>query len=258
MLLHGWEGCADSTYMVCTASRLLREGFAVFRLNFRDHGATHHLNEGIFHSCLLAEVIGAARRVAELIPVRPMFLAGFSLGGNFTLRVALNAPEAGIPLSHALAVCPVVSPADGLVAMESAPFYERYFIRKWRRSLRLKQSLFPHRYDFSRCLRMRSIRSMTQWLVDQHSEFDTIEDYLDGYSIAGDRVSGLAVPATVLTAADDPIIPVDHFSELELPEGADLMVTRHGGHCGFIENWRFDSWAERFIAARLSGVADAH
>ncbi|MBP9697506.1 MAG: alpha/beta hydrolase, partial [Thermomonas sp.] len=38
VLLHGWEGSVDSNYMRLTAARLLDAGFAVFRLNFRDHG----------------------------------------------------------------------------------------------------------------------------------------------------------------------------------------------------------------------------
>ena len=35
VLLHGWEGSADSTYVLDAANRLLLAGFDVFRLNFR-------------------------------------------------------------------------------------------------------------------------------------------------------------------------------------------------------------------------------
>ena len=38
LLLHGWEGSAESSYMQLTAARLLQAGFSVFRLVFRDHG----------------------------------------------------------------------------------------------------------------------------------------------------------------------------------------------------------------------------
>src|SRR6478672_12378423 len=50
LLLHGWEGSAESSYMRLTAAQFLQRGFAVFRLNFRDHGDSHHLNEALFHS----------------------------------------------------------------------------------------------------------------------------------------------------------------------------------------------------------------
>lgn len=257
VLLHGWEGSAASGYMLSTGAGLLAAGYGVFRLNFRDHGPTHHLNEGIFHSCLLDEVVGAVRRIADLLPQRPLFLAGYSLGGNFALRVALRAPGAGIPLARAVAICPVVDPAHGLMAMENgAAIYQHYFVRKWRRSLRRKQALFPHLYDLEPCLGLTSVRGMTDWLVRHHSEFDTMDDYLRGYAIAGDRLAGLEVPATILTAEDDPIIPVSDFHDLELPDGAELVITRHGGHCGFIENLKFESWAERFLLDSLNAPAN--
>lgn len=256
VVLHGWEGSAASGYMLTTGARLLDAGFGVFRLNFRDHGPTHHLNEGIFHSCRLDEVVGAVARVAELLPHRPLYLAGYSLGGNFALRVALRAPAAGIPLSRAVAICPVVDPANGLMAMEDgAGIYQHYFVKKWRRSLRRKQAEFPHLYDLTPCLDLRTVRGMTDWLVRHHSEFDTIDDYLDGYAIRDDRLAGLEVPATILTAADDPIIPVADFRGLRLPDHAELVITRHGGHCGFVENLKFESWAERFLHRKLTDPA---
>ena len=92
VLLHGWEGSVQSSYLLHTGARLLHEGFDVFRLHFRDHGDTHHLNEDLFHSCRIAEVVGAVRAVADRFPALPLCVAGYSLGGNFALRVALHAP----------------------------------------------------------------------------------------------------------------------------------------------------------------------
>lgn len=78
LLLHGWEGSIESSYMRLTATRLLQAGFDVFRLNFRDHGDTHHLNEALFHSNRIGEVVNAAvdveRRFAQ---GRPMVVAGY-------------------------------------------------------------------------------------------------------------------------------------------------------------------------------------
>src|SRR5512138_433779 len=50
ILLHGWEGSAESTYIRHSGRFFHEHGYAVFRLNFRDHGDSHHLNEGIFYS----------------------------------------------------------------------------------------------------------------------------------------------------------------------------------------------------------------
>ncbi|MBW2411022.1 MAG: alpha/beta hydrolase, partial [Deltaproteobacteria bacterium] len=52
ILLHGWEGSSDSTYILRTAEILYLNGYNIFRLNFRDHGESHHLNRGIFYAVL--------------------------------------------------------------------------------------------------------------------------------------------------------------------------------------------------------------
>ena len=54
VMLHGWEGSADSTYILSVAPKLIAAGYSVFRLNFRDHGDSHHLNRELFHSCRFA------------------------------------------------------------------------------------------------------------------------------------------------------------------------------------------------------------
>ncbi|RPE80053.1 YheT family hydrolase [Vulcaniibacterium tengchongense] len=256
LLLHGWEGSADSSYMRLTAAELLRRGFEVFRLNFRDHGGTHHLNEGIFHSNLIDEVVHAARDVAARFPRRPMAVAGYSLGGNFALRLALRAPAAGLELAHVCAVCPVLDPARTMDWMEQTlPLYLWYFERKWRDSLLRKRALFPHVHAFDdRVLNLR-MRPLTQWLVERHTEFGTLERYFDGYSIAGERLAALQVPASILMAEDDPVIPVDGFRSLRLPAHARLELSPWGGHCGFLESARLQGFAERWIAERLAGAA---
>lgn len=256
VLLHGWEGSSQSTYLVHTGARLLDEGFDVFRLNLRDHGDTHHLNAELFHSCRIDEVVGALSAIAERWPIRPLLLAGYSLGGNFSLRVALRAPAAGLPLARAVAICPVISPAAGLAAIERSPwFYEAYFLRKWRASLLRKARAFPGSFDFSDWQPQQGIRALTRKLVERYTDFDSLERYLDGYSIAGDRLAALQVPASILTAADDPIIPVEDFRSLQLSPLARLEIAPHGGHCGFLPGLRGRSYAEDFIASEFLAEA---
>jgi predicted alpha/beta-fold hydrolase len=187
-----------------------------------------------------------------------MVVAGYSLGGNFALRVGLRAPSVGLPLSHVAAVCPVLDPARTMDAMESGlPLYMWYFERKWRESLARKRKLFPSQHAFDdRVLGLR-MRPLTQWMVERHTTFETLDRYFDGYSIAGDRLATLRVPASILMAADDPVIPIAAFHALSLPETVHLEIAAHGGHCGFIENWHCDGFAERWVAERLAAAVDA-
>jgi len=252
LLLHGWEGSAESSYMRMTAARMLEEGFDVVRLNFRDHGNTHHLNPGIFHSNRIDEVVYASADIARRWPALPLVAAGYSLGGNFVLRLALRAPSAGVPLRRVASVCPVLDPAITMESIENGPaMYDWYFRRKWTGSLRRKRDLFPELSDWDDRVLKLDIRALTQWLVEHHTDFGTLQAYFDGYSIAGERLAGLQVPADILMAQDDPVIPYATFNNWRLPAHATLEIAPWGGHCGFLENWRGDGFSERWVAQRL-------
>lgn len=254
LLLHGWEGSAESGYMRMAAAQLLAAGFAVVRLNFRDHGNTHHLNQGLFHSARIDEVVHAAAELATRHPGLPMVAAGYSLGGNFALRLALRAPAAGIALAHVAAVCPVLDPARTMDRLEQGTaVYSRYFHRKWTASLRRKRALYPELMDgCDDAVLSQDLRALTAWLVQRHAGFQDVQAYFQAYSVAGQRIAALQVPSSVLMAADDPVIPVDGFHQWPLPAHSQLHISPWGGHCGFIENLRGDGWSERWLRQVLA------
>ncbi|TAK55793.1 MAG: alpha/beta fold hydrolase [Gammaproteobacteria bacterium] len=254
VLLHGWEGSADSLYLLSVAQLLYARGCGVVRLNLRDHGGTHALNAGLFHSCRLDEVIGAIRHLQALFPAARLALAGFSLGGNFMLRVGARAAPAGLRLERIVAVCPVLDPAATLVALESGPaLYRRYFLFKWRRSLRAKQLAWPSDYDFRELLGETSLTAMTERMVLRYTEFPDLASYLRGYAITGPVLADLAVPTHLVAAADDPVIPVSDLDGLARTPALRVTVTGRGGHCGFVERLRGASWIDRVLADELAG-----
>ncbi|MDF3983019.1 alpha/beta fold hydrolase [Luteibacter sp. PPL201] len=256
ILFHGWEGSVDSTYVLQTGSRLLEDGWDVFRLNFRDHGDSHGLNEALFHSCRIDEVVVALGEIVRQFPAKAVGVAGFSLGGNFALRAGMLAQAKGITLDYVMAVCPIIDPSEGLFSLESAApwFYQAYFMQKWRRSLRLKQQAFPQQTYFELAELNQNMRDLTRSLVVRHTDFDSLEAYLDGYSVAGDRLMDLHLPATILTSRDDPVIPVAAFDQLRLPPNVELDIARYGGHCGFIRDFGMTSFTDDYIAARFDAI----
>jgi len=258
VILHGWEGSAQSLYILSLSQQLFDRGFEVLRLNMRDHGETHHLNRDLFHSCRLSDVVGALRAIQTLYPSQPLRLAGFSLGGNFVLRAAAQAGETGLNIARVVAVSPVLDPEETLVALEeSFPGYQLYFVRKWMRSLLKKQSLWPKEYDFRELAKMSDLRRMTADLVKRFTEFATLEDYLNGYAITGGHLAQLTVPSRIITSLDDPIIPAHSLQNLARPPALHLTVTLHGGHCGFLERLSGPSWVERKIVEEFESEAPA-
>jgi predicted alpha/beta-fold hydrolase len=247
LLLHGWEGSAESPYVLSAAALLFQRGFGVVRLNLRDHGKTHALNRELFHSCRLPEIVGAVKAVSARFPGARWYLGGFSLGGNFLLRVAA---DTGVPASVAgvVAVSPVLDPEVTLTSLERGLLvYRRYFIQRWSRSLRVKQQAWPGVHDFGQLSRYADLRRMTAELVQRCTDFGTLDAYLQGYAVTGQRLASLTVPARVLLAQDDPMIPAGDLSRLAPSEQLTVVRTRYGGHCGFMDHWAGPSYADRFM-----------
>jgi predicted alpha/beta-fold hydrolase len=249
LLLHGWEGGADSTYMLTTGGFFHRQGYDIFRLNLRDHGDSHHLNEGLFNSSLIEETHRAVQNIADTQGNLPFFIVGFSLGGNFAMRMALRHARHPIRnLRHVFAVSPVLDPRKATDAMDRGFFiYRSYFVKKWKRSLRKKQSLFPHRYNFDDLMKCETLMEITDRILPRYSSYPTAQEYFQTYTLTGRRFSELSVPLFLLTAADDPIIPVEDFHKLEGNQHLHIHVERHGGHCGFLQDYRLRAWSQDLI-----------
>ena len=253
VLLHGWEGSAESLYVLSLGQQLFEQGFDVLRLNLRDHGATHHLNRELFHSCLLPEVVGAMRALQATLG-RPLRLVGFSLGGNFMLRVGADslAPDA---VAAVVAVSPVLDPEATLRALEGGlSLYTRYFVKRWTRSLRAKQKAWPDERDYEPLLRSQDLRRMTADLVQHCTDFGSLQAYLAGYAVTGLRLAALRVPARIVLSADDPIIPAADLSLLARSDQLRIVRTRYGGHCGFVDSLSSASFADRYMLEEFEQI----
>jgi len=253
ILLHGWEGSAEASYVLSVGARLYDAGFEVFRLNFRDHGATHALNRELFHSCRIDEVVQATRSAMAAHPARNTFLIGHSLGGNFALRVAVRAPAAGLDLTKVVAICPVLRPHSTMAALESGLWvYREYFLWRWRRSLLAKAACFPDLYEFGDLRRFPTLTATTDFFVSRYTPFPDLDAYLHGYAVTGDALAGLSIPTRLIVAADDPVIPIADLDDIAQPSALAVDVVPHGGHCAFLESYRLRSWLDRAVLAELS------
>lgn len=246
IMLHGWEGSAESTYLLSAASALFNQGFSILRLHLRDHGPSAHLNPDLFNAARLDEVIHAIKDAQARLPFTHCYLVGFSLGGNFALRISLQANQQGIDLQHVAAISPVFSPKQTMHALESGPpLYRYYFLKKWKRALSNKQAYFPDRYNFSALLGSNSLMEITRHLVEQHTEFPSVDDYFNRYTLNAKEFDDSAIPTDVILAADDPVIPVSGTEAFSSSQYFRLRIFKQGGHCGFIQNWRFESWLDQ-------------
>ena len=244
ILLHGWEGSSQSSYLVTSAAGLLSEGFDTLRVNLRDHGDSHHLNQELFNSTRSPEVGSAIKNFVVAKSYQRVFLVGYSLGGSFALRIAADMGQA-IGLDAVLAISPPIDPAHAMEMLNRGFFaYERYFFDRWHRSLRKKLDSFPQ-LDYQADLdSAKSLDDLNRLFIPQHTIYNKVSDYFAAYALTGDRLSTLAMPTYLITADDDPIVPAEDLDRIDPIENLHIERYRYGGHCGFLQNFAAHSWVE--------------
>jgi predicted alpha/beta-fold hydrolase len=251
VIIHGWLGSAQSTYVVQLGRTLFRRRLDVYRLNLRDHGRSAHLNRGLFYATRLAEVEEAIAQIVDRAQSKPIYLVGFSLGGNFVLRLARkdSSLNSGV-IRRAVAISPVLDPAQATDCIDRLPLFRHYFLHKWRRALRTKKRAFPDSYHFADILAQRSVYDMTVSLLDRLRPLVSVEQYFNGYTISVTSLARPAFPVSILTAADDPIIPADQFHHFANHSAIELIIQPWGGHNGFLTGLRC-AWHEKWLAQSL-------
>jgi len=255
VLLHGWEGSAESSYILSSAACLYNNGYDVLRLHLRDHGPSHHLNSELFHGARIDEVVTAVQSINNLFYRESTYLAGFSLGGNFALRVAMRAKSHDLKLTKVIAISPVVEPTNTMTALEKgAVLYRTYFMRKWRKSLKLKHQAYPELVDIEDVKGSRDLMALTEMLVEQHTDFNSVDDYFHSYKLTGGALSDIDVPTIIITSKDDPVIPINDFDEIKPSPQVTVSIQTYGGHCGFIKDYNLNSWVNDVLLQQF----DAH
>lgn len=254
VLIHGWEGSSQSAYQVTTASFLLRKGFDVLRLNLRDHGDSHHLNREFFNSTLLEEVGDAIKVFNQQNNYQRLFLAGFSLGGNFTLRIAADRGEE-LGISAAVAICPPIDPNNAMRAMNDSLFiYESYFFKRWTTSLKKKLHHFPELGTGLDLSNIRTLEDINKTFIPRFTPFSDPESYFSAYAITGSRLGKLSIPSYLFATADDPILPITDVDKIDHIDALSIIRQSYGGHCGFISDLKGNSW----IPAQMTDIFNQH
>jgi predicted alpha/beta-fold hydrolase len=253
LALHGLEGSSTAHYMLGIAHKALAGGFNVILLNQRNCGGTEHLGPGLYHSGLTEDAAHVIRTIARE-GLTWVAVAGYSLGGNLALKLAGEYTPQTLPsLKKVCAVSPVLELDACVRALErpSNAVYQWNFVRNLKGRMRRKGERFPGGFDLSRLQTIHTVRAFDAAYTAPHFGFQSAEDYYYRAS-ALRKASRIQIPALIITAKDDPFVPVAPFADPAVASNphVTLLITDHGGHCGFLAPAKGDDdgyWAESAV-----------
>lgn len=224
--------------MLGIADKAWRTGFNVIRLNQRNCGGTDHLTPTLYNTGLGGDVLSVITELATYDGIDSIWLAGYSMGGNLVLRLAGELGDTLRSLGGVMAVSPTIEPkacVEALAQRENR-IYQNYFLAKLRERVRRKARLFPSRFDVSRLHRIRTLRDFDEFYTAPDGGYASAEDYYVRTGAQG-VIGAIRVPALIITAQDDPIVPYRLFENPTLRSNPciRLLFPKQGGHCGFIQ-----------------------
>jgi predicted alpha/beta-fold hydrolase len=245
VMVHGLEGSGEAGYMQGLSATALRAGYAAHRFNMRTCGGTERLCQTLYHAGLTSDLLAVLREFRREGRA-PVFLVGFSLGGNVVLKLAGELGQEALPLISGVAA--VSAPLDlaacaHRIAEPDNRLYERRFVNRMRD--RLCATGRYRKQDFAD---LDSVIGIDQRITAPSFGFGDAENYYRTQS-ALRYLEGVRVPVLLIQAKDDTFIPFEIFGSEAVHSNSriELWATDHGGHLGFIGRKAQRFWADQAI-----------
>jgi len=256
ILVHGLEGSSEGGYMRSMANAALHAGYSVYRTNIRGCGGTIDWCRTLYHAGLTTDIHALLRYVKG-----PKFLTGFSLGGNQVLKLAA---ELGSERGDVLGVCSVSAPLDLAACSRKleAPsnfIYERRFVSSMKQKMRDRQRLLPEVFQFDGVLDdIRTVWQLDDRITAKFFGFGTAENYYRTQSAIA-HLERIAVPALLIAAKDDPLVPFEIYQHPSIAANPQLkmIATDHGGHVSFLAIRRPRFWLDDTVVEWMQSIASA-
>jgi predicted alpha/beta-fold hydrolase len=251
ILVHGLEGSSDAGYARSLAQAALNAGYAVHRYNMRSCGGTEALcGSTLYHSGQTGDLLTVAREIVAHAH-RPLYLAGFSLGGNVALKLAGELGESGGDLLAG--VIAVSTPIDLAACVRNLgkpinAVYARRFLGRLKERIRRKERVSPGLFRLELLDEVTSVHQFDDTFTAPAFGFGTADNY---YATQSSQrfLDAIRVPALVVQAKDDPLIP---FAVYDHPAFATnpclrLLAVEHGGHVGFLARGKQRFWLDGLL-----------
>ncbi|WP_026950217.1 YheT family hydrolase [Algoriphagus mannitolivorans] len=234
IISHGLEGSSSRPYMLGMTKKFVQNGFDVLAWNYR--GCSGELNDKpiFYHSGAtydLETVVDHAEKKYDEI-----FLVGFSLGGNLTLKYLGEKRSRSPKIKKGVAVsvpldlgksCDKISTRENFL-------YSKRFLKSLKEKVIRKSEKFPQQIDFRALNHVKTLRDFDNFFTGPLHGFKDAEEY---YQVNSSLffLEGIQVPTLVLNALNDPFLSQSCFPK-DLAEKLDQVYFEfpsHGGHVGF-------------------------
>jgi uncharacterized protein len=256
VMVHGLEGSSDAGYARSLAQSALLAGWATHRFNMRSCGGTERYSGNtLYHSGQTSDLLAVIRQLPNSAP---LFLAGFSLGGNVVLKLA---GELGADARDLIAGVVAVSTPIDLAACArrlqhpSNFIYSRRFLKRLKERIQLKEKLSPGSFNLEDLAGVKTIYQFDDRFTAQSFGFGSADNYYATQS-SNQFLDRIRVPTLLIQAKDDPLIPFEVYQHPAISGNPylHLVTVEQGGHLGFVSSRPPRFWLDQVLMDWMTEV----
>ncbi len=232
----------DQGLLRAWGAKAYASGYAVVLFDWRAHGRSAQMSPALTSDGIHEgpDFVCIARQARDLGCPDPIWLGGYSLGGQLALWGVHTAQQWGDPIAGGVVLCPNLDGDRSLRYLEAHPtgrYLEQSITRNLQKLIRELATYHPSHFDAEAIPRATSIRGFDHEFVIPRLGFDSVEAYYQASSPLP-WLPQLQKPTLIIYAADDPIFDPILIPDLEAIAGQnrhiDLLLTQHGGHGGYV------------------------
>jgi uncharacterized protein len=252
IISHGLEGNAHRAYIKGMAKAFYDQGFDALAWNYRGCGEEMNKQLRFYHSGAtddLGTVIDHATPRYENI-----FLIGFSLGGNLTLKYL---GEKGVEVNPKIKKVVAFSVPMDLhssciqISKPTNWVYSNRFLKSLKKKVIAKAKLFPE----LKTDKLATIKSLIEFDDTYTAPVHGFQNAIDYYTKCSSLyfLPTIKIQTLIVSAQNDPFLSKECFPDLGSHSPVKLERPTHGGHVGFAQfNENGLYWSElralKFIA----------
>lgn len=253
LISHGLEGHSQRHYVKGMVAHANRNGWDACAWNMRGCSGEPNRKPFLYHSGATYDLDTVLHHIQTAYNYEEIFLVGFSLGGNLTIKYFGEQGE-DLPDEVTGAVAfsvPVdlTTSSQKLTLPQNKPYMQR-FLKMLRTKIEIKEQLYPGLINSDRFGEINDFKGFDDWYTAPLHGFRNAEDYWEKASSRG-FIPEIKRPLLLVNAKDDPFLTPECYPEDEakLHSLFYLETPDYGGHTGFVADSIINGiyWSERRV-----------
>jgi uncharacterized protein len=255
IISHGLEGNSQRPYMLGMASQFFNKGYDVLNWNFRGCSGEMNKKPIFYHSGATYDLDFVVQHVSK--SYSEVYLIGFSLGGNLTLKYSGEGWDSLEKVKKAVAISvPLhLETSSKKISNRQNFIYSNRFLKTLKLKILEKAAVFPKDIAAYKIKSVRTLQDFDDIYTGPLHGFDDAHDYYTKNSSVF-FLPEIKIPALILNAQNDPFLsdkcfPISLGRQLE---NIYMEFPKYGGHVGFSPRLKEDIyWSEKRAFEFING-----